>query len=58
MNFALPPDSDWDDIAELTGDETWNSENMRRYYIEVENCTYVPEGTAGHGFDGYVAVSS
>ncbi|KAH7118583.1 hypothetical protein B0J13DRAFT_599741 [Dactylonectria estremocensis] len=55
MNFALPPDSDWDDIAELTGDETWNAENMRRYYIEVEKCTYVPEGTAGHGFDGYVA---
>ncbi|KAM5346263.1 hypothetical protein ACJ41O_009268 [Fusarium nematophilum] len=55
MNFALPPDSDWDYIAELTGDETWASENMRWHYIDVENCTYVPEGTPGHGFDGYIS---
>ncbi|KAK7421136.1 hypothetical protein QQZ08_010066 [Neonectria magnoliae] len=55
MNFALPPDSDWDYIAELTGDESWSAVKMRQHYIEVENCTYVPKGTPGHGFKGFVS---
>jgi hypothetical protein len=25
--------------------------------MNLENCTYVPEGTPGHGFDGYLVVS-
>ncbi|KAF4463126.1 choline dehydrogenase [Fusarium albosuccineum] len=55
MNFALPPDSDWDDIAELTGDESWSAENMRKHYIDLENCTYEERGTPGHGFDGFIS---
>lgn len=30
---------------------------MRKHLIELENCTYVPHGTPGHGFDGPVVVS-
>lgn len=58
MNFALPPDSDWDYIAEITGDDSWKADKMRQHYIDVENCTYVEEGTPGHGFEGYVKVGS
>ncbi|EXK30692.1 hypothetical protein FOMG_13476 [Fusarium oxysporum f. sp. melonis 26406] len=54
MNFALPPDNDWDAIAELTGDESWRFHKMRELFIEIENCTYAPEGTPGHGFDGFI----
>lgn len=56
MNFALPPDNDWEYIAELTGDESWRAENMRTYFTQHENCTYVLPGTAGHGFDGFISV--
>ncbi|KAF6840989.1 gmc oxidoreductase [Colletotrichum musicola] len=52
MNFALPPDNDWDSIAELTGDDSWKAERMREHFIALENCTYVPEGTPGHGVSG------
>ena len=56
MNFAWAPDREWEYIAELTGDESWGPEHMRRHLESVENCTYVPPGTPGHGFDGYVEV--
>ncbi|QNI30187.1 GMC family oxidoreductase [Alloacidobacterium dinghuense] len=38
MIFVYPHDDDWDGIAELTGDNSWNSENMRRYFERLENC--------------------
>ncbi|ETS80812.1 hypothetical protein PFICI_08341 [Pestalotiopsis fici W106-1] len=55
MNFALPPDNDWEYIAELTGDESWRADNMRTYFTQVENCTYIPPGTEGHGFEGFIS---
>ncbi|KAM5526080.1 choline dehydrogenase [Fusarium oxysporum f. sp. phaseoli] len=54
MNFAWCPDNEWDHIANLTGDSSWGHEHMRRHLMNIENCTYVPEGTPGHGFDGYL----
>lgn len=56
MNFAIPPDRDWDYIAELTGDEFWRANHMRDLFIDIENCTYAPEGTPGHGSGGFVQV--
>jgi hypothetical protein len=56
MNFVWAPDNEWDYIANLTGDETWGHEHMRRHLMDLENCTYVPHGTPGHGFDGYLVV--
>src|SRR5215813_14069960 len=32
MIFIYPHDADWDGIAELTGDKSWNSKNMRSYF--------------------------
>ncbi|KAH7091519.1 hypothetical protein FB567DRAFT_577381 [Paraphoma chrysanthemicola] len=57
MNFAWAPDNEWDYIANLTGDSSWSHEHMRRHLIDLENCTYVPEGTPGHGYDGYLESS-
>ncbi|EUC39559.1 GMC oxidoreductase [Bipolaris oryzae ATCC 44560] len=57
MNFAWAPDNEWDYIANLTGDETWGHEYMRKHLIKLENCTYVPRGTPGHGFDGPIVSS-
>ena len=58
MNFAWSPDNEWDYIANITGDKSWGHEHMRRHLMNLENCTYVPEGSPGHGFDGYLVVSS
>lgn len=54
MVFALPPDADWNKIAELTGDESWGANHMRSYFEQIEHCNYLPEGTSGHGFNGWL----
>lgn len=53
MVGVLPPDADWDHIAHITGDESWNAKEIRRLFQRLERCLYLPEGTAGHGFDGW-----
>ncbi|KAH8889079.1 alcohol oxidase, partial [Thozetella sp. PMI_491] len=55
MNLAIPSDDEWNRIAELTGDDSWRSENTRQYFVELERNLYLPEGTPGHGFDGFVS---
>jgi choline dehydrogenase-like flavoprotein len=42
MIFVYPQDSDWDEIAQLTGDGTWSSGNMRRYFERLEDCRHRP----------------
>ncbi|KAF2440219.1 GMC oxidoreductase [Karstenula rhodostoma CBS 690.94] len=57
LNFALPPDNDWDDIANLTGDSTWSAKTMRQYYEQIENNHYVARNSTaseGHGFSGWL----
>ncbi|CAI6332089.1 unnamed protein product [Periconia digitata] len=49
----LPPDSDWNYIQNLTGDASWSADNMRKIFERIEKTHYLPNGTAGHGFDGY-----
>lgn len=48
-----PSDWDWDNIADITGDETWRHEKMLDYFKKLERNMYLPEGTPGHGFSGY-----
>ncbi|KAM0722724.1 hypothetical protein Q7P37_002165 [Cladosporium fusiforme] len=57
MNFAWSPDREWDYIANLTGDDSWGHEQMRRHLIDLENCTFVSRGSPGHGFGGYLETS-
>jgi choline dehydrogenase len=38
MIFVSPNNSDWDSIAELTGDPSWRADHMRTYFERIENC--------------------
>ncbi|HEX8685810.1 MAG TPA: GMC oxidoreductase [Pyrinomonadaceae bacterium] len=42
MITVVPQDSDWDNIAALTGDSSWRAENMRLLWARLEQCKYVP----------------
>jgi len=42
MIFVCPHNQDWDEVAQMTGDSTWRSDNMRRYFQNVESCRYRP----------------
>ncbi|HKP12778.1 MAG TPA: NAD(P)-binding protein, partial [Blastocatellia bacterium] len=42
MITVVPQDSDWNDIAALTGDDSWQADKMRKYFIRLEDCQYVP----------------
>jgi choline dehydrogenase-like flavoprotein len=63
MIFMTPHDSDWDDIAGLTGDASWRAPRMRRYARRLEDCRHAPFWRAlaklgidpsGHGWDGWL----
>ncbi|GLS19740.1 hypothetical protein GCM10007874_27570 [Labrys miyagiensis] len=40
MVFVRPNDSDWDSLADLTGDDSWRSETMQGYFPRLERCLY------------------
>ena len=65
MIFVLPHDSDWQHIADVTGDASWRPKAMRRYAQRVENCRHRPFWRAlaafgidplGHGWHGWLHV--
>ncbi|KAM0231972.1 hypothetical protein ACHAP5_010905 [Fusarium lateritium] len=57
-SIALPADVDWDDIASMTGDDSWRTANMRQYLVNLERCNYLSNGsTPDHGFTGYIDTS-
>lgn len=51
---VLPPASDWDYIADLTGDKSWQYEQIRPLFERLERCGYLPPDTPDHGFHGYI----
>lgn len=40
--LVYPSNSDWDQIADLTGDPSWRSPEMWKYFQRIENCRYRP----------------
>ncbi|ENH62839.1 Choline dehydrogenase [Fusarium oxysporum f. sp. cubense race 1] len=50
-------DSDWSYIASLTGDDSWNPDNMRSYFEKLEKNMYLPSSIIGHGFNGWLGTS-
>ena len=56
MILIYPHNSDWDHIAEVTGDPSWTAERMRRYFERLERCEYVAasETASRHGFEGWL----
>jgi len=59
--MIYPHNSDWDHIAELTGDASWRSDNMRTYFERLERCQYVKPSAGSdpsrHGFDGWITTN-
>jgi len=67
MILMVPHDSDWNGIAELTGDASWRAENMLQYFQKIEDCRYRPfwralykltgglSNPTGHGWAGWLA---
>ncbi|RYN61830.1 hypothetical protein AA0114_g601 [Alternaria tenuissima] len=53
----LPSERDWSQIEALTGDSSWNPERMREIFVKTEKNLYLPRGTPGHGFDGYLQLN-
>jgi choline dehydrogenase len=58
---VTPHASDWDRIADTVAAEdpsgSWKAAAMRQYFVRAENNGYVPSGTAGHGFAGWMHTS-
>jgi choline dehydrogenase len=40
MITIYPDNSDWDHIAEITGDSSWSARRMRMYFERIERCHY------------------
>ena len=66
MIMVYPHNADWDHIVEITGDRSWNADNMRNYYQRLENCRYrwpyrllyrlTGWNPTRHGFSGWLSV--
>ncbi|KAK3324332.1 GMC oxidoreductase-like protein [Cercophora scortea] len=54
MTTVLPSDSDWQNVVNLTNDLSWSPSNMRKIFQRIEKNLYLPVGTPGHGFNGYL----
>jgi choline dehydrogenase len=42
MITVVPQASDWNAIAQITGDDSWRAEHMQTYFTRLERCQYVP----------------
>ncbi len=42
MIFVYPHNDDWNEIADLTGDESWRADRMRSYFERLECCNHRP----------------
>ncbi|BFZ55079.1 hypothetical protein PYCC9005_002118 [Savitreella phatthalungensis] len=51
---VYPHESDWNYIAQLTGDDSWSAANMRKYFVKLERNQYLPNSVIGHGFSGWL----
>ena len=45
MILVCPHDSDWNQLADLTGDPSWRAERMRAYFERLEHCDYRARGS-------------
>src|SRR5438045_9491005 len=41
MITIAPNDKDWNDIADLTGDDSWRADHMRGYFARFERNQYI-----------------
>ncbi|GES59205.1 glucose-methanol-choline oxidoreductase [Aspergillus terreus] len=57
MITIYPYEKDWEDLATLTGNDSWAPDEMRKYFEKLERNRYLPSSLAGHGFDGWLTTS-
>jgi len=55
---VYPHQSDFEFIAQLTGDSSWSAENMRSYFTKMEKNQYLLPGQPGHGYDGWLTTEN
>ncbi|KAM5355005.1 hypothetical protein ACJ41O_001651 [Fusarium nematophilum] len=55
---VYPHQSDFEYIASLTGDDSWSAENMRKYFVKMEENRHLPAGVEGHGYDGWLSTET
>ncbi len=66
--FIYPHNADWDEIARITGDSSWNADHMRRYLEHVEDCRHrlflyrwlakLGYNPTRHGFGGWLTTET
>ena len=65
--FVYPHNTDWNYIADLTGDASWRAERMRGYFERLERCAHRPDEQAAnhlganpsrHGWSGWLQTES
>ncbi|KAI2730774.1 CAZyme family AA3 [Penicillium roqueforti] len=57
MITIYPYENDWEQLASLTGNDSWSASNMRQYFERLERNRYLPSSIIGHGFDGWLTTS-
>ncbi|KAJ6078483.1 hypothetical protein N7467_008236 [Penicillium canescens] len=57
MITIYPYENDWEQLAALTGNDSWSASNMRKYFERLERNRYIPSGLVGHGFEGWLTTS-
>ncbi|PSW70505.1 glucose-methanol-choline oxidoreductase [Photobacterium kishitanii] len=57
MISVIPHNSDWDNIAKMTGDDSWSASNMRHYLTKVERNLYGKNESTGHGRQGWQPIN-
>ncbi|EEY23733.1 choline dehydrogenase [Verticillium alfalfae VaMs.102] len=55
---VYPHQSDFEYIASLTGDTSWSPENMRKYFVKLEENRHLAAGVEGHGYDGWLGTET
>ncbi|KAK4078124.1 CAZyme family AA3 [Trichoderma aggressivum f. europaeum] len=57
MITTTPQASDWETVESITGDNSWSPDLMKQYWERAEDNLYLPNGTSGHGFNGWLETS-
>jgi choline dehydrogenase len=57
MITVYPHNSDWQHIADLTGDPSWAPDRMRGYFEKLENCSYEKDPATRHGTTGWLTTT-
>ncbi|KAJ5345721.1 CAZyme family AA3 [Penicillium brevicompactum] len=57
LSTIYPYENDWENLAGLTGNDSWSATNMRQYFERLERNRYLPSSLVGHGFEGWLTTS-